>query len=332
MADIRWLRQWARFLDAVISGALCALGARNLVAVSLTVFVLVVARPAQATYSAVAMERSTGRYGAVSASCVELSDLQHVYASVPGHGAVLTQSYLVSGDATQTLAVQLLARGAGAAEVIDAMTDPGVDTDFTLRQYVVLDADGGFAAFSGDRAEPYAGHLDASDASFSVGIAGNFLTGAGVLEAAELGFRDEAGCDLEEHLVNALVAASQGDLGDARCVEDGRPAQSSLLHVAAASGEADLDIAVDAALGVDPIMELITRFSAWRSSHPCPVEPDMANLPVTSDPSDDPSSDSTNDSSNGCAIAHGGGSVGRWLWLLVLLGRRRARAATVRVW
>src|SRR5690606_18430445 len=130
------------------------------------------------------MERATGRYGAVTASCVQLSALQRVYASVPGRGAVLTQSYLVDGDKSQALALQLLGQGTGAAEVVDAMTDPQFDTDFSLRQYVVLDANGLFAGFTGAAARPFAGHLDASGESFSVGIAGNFLTGAGVLEAA----------------------------------------------------------------------------------------------------------------------------------------------------
>jgi uncharacterized Ntn-hydrolase superfamily protein len=293
--------------------------ARCILAMSLSGCALVVTLPALATYSTVAMERSTGRYGVVTASCVQLSVLQRVYASFPGHGAVLTQSYLVEGDASQALALQLLGQGADAAEVVDAMTDPQFDTDFSLRQYVVLDADGGFAGFSGLDARPFAGHLDVSGESFSVGIAGNLLTGAGVLEAAALGFWDKTGCDFEEHLLNALVASSQGGLGDARCVEEGRPAQSAWLHVAGSNGEGDLDIAVDAAPGIDPTVEVVTRFSEWRSNHPCPVELESSNTPPVSAPSDHPT--------YGCAMAHdGGGTIGRWVWLLLFLGRRRASA------
>ena len=286
--------------------------ARSLVAVSLSVAALAMAEPAGATYSTLAMERATGRYGMVSASCVELSTLQRVYAVVPDHGAVLTQSYLVAGDASQALALNLLGESAHAADVIDAMTDPEFDSEFALRQYVVLDAYGGFAAFSGSDAEPFAGHLDASGAAFSVGVAGNFLTGAGVLEAAALGFGDEAACDFEEHLVNALVAASAGGLGDARCVVDGRPAQSSWLHVAGSNGAADLDIAVDAAPGVDPVTEVLSRFSEWRSGHPCPVEPEPNAPPATA---------SRDDPSYGCGMAHPGGvSFGNWIWLLGFVG------------
>jgi len=296
---------------------------RNVVAVSLSVAALVMAHRAQATYSTVAMERATGRYGMVSASCVALSTLQHVYAVVPDHGAVLTQSYLVDGDASQALALDLLGQGAHAADVIGAITDAQFDPKSSLRQYVVLDAYGGFAAFTGDGANPFAGHLDASDAAFSVGVAGNYLTGAGVLEAAALGFGDQAACDLEEHLVNALVAASSEGLGDARCVVDGRPAQSSWLHVANSNG--DLDISVDAAPGVDPVTEVKSRFSEWRSTHPCPVEP------APSEPRDSPSSD---DSTGGCAISHHGRApwvmspVATWVWLLGFLVRRRAVRTT----
>jgi len=288
---------------------------RSLLAVLLSVGAFVTAEPAQATYSTVAMERATGRYGMVSASCVGLTTLQRVYAVVPEHGAVLTQSYLVAGDSSQALALELLGQAAHAADVIDAMTSPDFDADFSLRQYVVLDAYGGLAAFSGSDAEPFAGHLDASDAAFSVGIAGNYLTGASVLEAAALGFRDAAACDLEEHLVNALVAASADGLGDARCVVDGRPAQASWLHVAGPNG--DLDIGVDAAPGVDPVAEVLSRFSEWRSSHACPIEPA---------PNPPPSSAASNDASGGCAIAHHGeSSTACWAWLLVVLRRRRGR-------
>jgi uncharacterized Ntn-hydrolase superfamily protein len=263
------------------------------------------------------MERSTGRYGVVTASCVQLSALQRAYASVVGHGAVLTQSYLVEGDASQALALQLLGQSVRAAEVIDAMTNPQFDADFSLRQYIVLDALGEVAAFSGVGPEPFAGHLDASDESFSIGIAGNLLTGAEVLEAAALGFRDDLACDLEERLVSALVASSAGGLGDARCVVDGRPAQSAWMQVAGASGQGDLDIRVDAAPGIDPIIEVLARFSEWRSGHPCPVGP-QSNEPFVSAPKADPS--------DGCSMAHAGsGSIEGWSWWLVLLGRRRAR-------
>ena len=288
---------------------------RSLLAVALSACALVLAAPAKATYSTLAMERATGRYGMVSASCVELSTLQRVYAAVPDHGAVLTQSHLVAGDASQALALDLLGQSAHAADVIDAMTNAQFDSKFALRQYVVLDAYGGFAAFSGSDAEPFAGHLDASGAAFSVGVAGNFLTGAGVLEAAARGFGDEAACDLEEHLVNALVAASAGGLGDARCVVDGRPAQSSWLHVAGSNGNADLDIGVDAALGVDPVTEVLSRFSEWRSSHPCPIEPEPPSAPPAA---------ARDDPTYGCAMARpGGGSFGNWVWLLGFVGWRR---------
>ena len=280
--------------------------------------VLVLPPPAHATYSTVAMERATRRYGAVSASCVRLSTLESVYASLPKRGAVLTQSYLVEGDASQALALELLGQGARAAEVIEAMTDPQFDTQFELRQYVVIDAYGELAAFSGMGAKPFAGHLDASSASFSVGVAGNLLTGQSVLDAAQAGFQDPTACDLEERLLNALVAASADGLGDARCVVEGRPARATWLHVAGSNGSADLDIAVDAAAGVNPIPEVVSRFQEWRSSHPCPVEP---NTP------DEPGASARGSGSSGaCTLGRTGPrNFACCIGLLVWLGRRRAR-------
>lgn len=287
-------------------------------ALLLSASAFVASRPAHATYSTVAMERSSGRYGAVSASCVALSTLGHVYAAVPERGAVLTQSYLVEGDASQALALQLLGQGSAAAEVIAAMIDPRFDPDFSQRQYVVLDAFGAFAAFSGTGALPFASHRDASDAAFSAGIAGNLLTGEEVLEAAALGFADAAACDLEERLMNALVAASVDGLGDARCVAEGRPAQSIRLYVSGANGAEDLDLAVEAASGVDPTTEVLRRFAEWRDSHPCRIPAEMPDEPRTS---------SRDQPSSGCSTARVDGSGACWFWLLaVVFARYRARA------
>jgi uncharacterized Ntn-hydrolase superfamily protein len=281
---------------------------------------------ARATYSIVAMDRDAGRYGVATASCVELSVLRRVYASAAEKGAVLTQSYLVAGDASQALGLETLDAGGSAAQAITAMTAASFDPDFERRQYVVLDALGDLAAFSGDETLPYADARDASFDGFGLGVAGNVLTGGDVLEQAVVGFAGDGLCDLEARLMNALVVASRDGRGDDRCVVDGRPARAAWLHVDAASGGGEaLDLSVDSAVdaALDPVQELAAQFEVWRQTQACPAEP----APVA--PSEQVSS-TTGPASTGCQAA-GGQSSTAWPWMLgAIVARCRRRRSPAR--
>lgn len=224
---------------------------------------------ARATYSIAAFDHASGRFGGATASCVPLDVLRMVYASVPGEGAVLTQSYLLPDGVARTLALEALAEGQSAAEILAALTDPAFDPDWQLRQYAVLDPIGEVASFTGSMAEPFASDLRRSHGPFELVVAGNFLSGEETLFAAAQAF--EQGCDLEARLMNALVAASAQGRGDARCVVQGVPAQAARIQVERADDDLELEVGLDAPPPDDPVAMLAEQFDAWRSVHPCPV-------------------------------------------------------------
>ncbi len=275
-----------------------------------------VAQAAHATYSIVALERATGRFGVATASCVGLDTLTRVYAvtgdhGAQGRGAVLTQSYLVDDDASQSLALARLALGWDAQRVLDAMLEPSFDPGFALRQVAVLDGAGAVATFTGPGAEPHAASREVSDERFAVAVAGNLLTGDEVLRRAAEGFFDEAGCDLEGRLMAALVAASADGHGDARCVVDGRPAASAWLTVQAVEGD-PLELLVESTAPADPVAALASEGVAWREAHPCPAPTEQA---AASEPPTDGS---------GCSVG-GAAPTSAVLPLLMLAALSRSR-------
>ncbi len=282
-------------------------------ALAVTTFTL----EAPATYSILAFERASGTFGFASASCVGIETLRQVYASLPSKGAVVAQSYLALGSPGRSKAIEGLAAGLDAKQTLQTLLDPSFDFETNKRQYLVIDALGGVATFTGLESNPAALDLVRSDQDYVVATAGNFVSGGDVLQHALSGFFDAGGRDLSERLVRGLAAASQDGRGDARCTVEGRPADSAWLTVGATPG---VDLQTDRReLGVeDPVVALQERLAEWRQSHACPPPP-VQTAPQTAPP---------NDAS--CSV---GGAAGRdaslgFLLLFGLAHRRRRKRAT----
>ena len=65
---------------------------------------------------------------------------------------------------------------------------------------------------------------------FTYAIQGNILTGAAVLDQAQMAFQGEA-CDLAERLMRALEAGALNNQGDRRCTPAGAPSDSAFIEV-----------------------------------------------------------------------------------------------------
>ena len=254
-----------------------------------------------------------------TASCVPLDTLTRIYASRRDRGAVLTQSYLVDGDGAQARALSLLAGGADAHDVLSALVEPAFDADFERRQYAVLDMTGGVATHTGSAANDHASHAQRVTDEHAVVVAGNFLSGPDVLERMLSGFAGD-GCDLEARLYAALVAAGQPDSGDARCIEQARPAQSAWL-VAERDGE-DIDLRVEEVTD-DPIATLGDELAAFRQAHPCPMPPFRWHDEDIANPSDE---DIAAGTSAGCKLIHPAPDSSPWWGFAVALALWRRRA------
>ena len=239
---------------------------------ALSVAVIAASRPATATYSILAFDERTQRFGVATASCVGLDTLRQVYGQVPSKGAVATQSYLLEvGGGAQQKALQALSSGDRAKTVLAQLLEPSYDPEFAKRQYLILDARGGLATFTGDLAHDYSGDLSRTGAGFVVAAGGNFLTGKAVLQRALNGFFDSSACDLPARLEQALAAASKPGLGDVRCSVLGVSAESAWISVGPKTLDSlDIQVQVDPSLD-DPVAELRRRFATWRQAHPCPA-------------------------------------------------------------
>ncbi len=288
---------------------------------------------ALATFSIVAVDLRDGSVGGAVASCVGIDTTYQVYGAVPGHGAIITQSYL--HPEAQAYGLAWLGAGESPDTILQTLTDPSYDSDFELRQYALVSAAGDIASFTGSGANPYAGHLtfevrdsERDERRFVVSAQGNFLTGQEVLERAKSGFQTEA-CDLPERLLNALTAAGSAGGGDARCTPSGTPAESALLATdppAFPQGTyLKLATQVDAPSTQDPLPALKIQFEGWRGVHPCPAQESGAG--GSGGESSEASLEAKQD---GCRVAGQRSGSGRldvalWLALATLGGWLRRR-------
>ncbi|WP_417308016.1 DUF1028 domain-containing protein [Devosia sp.] len=180
------------------------------------------------TFSIVARDPTTGALGVATATAGPM-----VGALVPhgkgGVGAVATQAMTNPYLAVDTLA-------ALADQPVDTALKAALsrDPDASLRQIVVVDADGAVDGWTGGDCVPYAGHLTAPD----VAVAGNMLVGPKVLEDMLAAFCADQSAGLGQGLLRALMAGAAAG-GDSRGIG------STALRVFGAEAYPDLDLRVD---------------------------------------------------------------------------------------
>jgi uncharacterized Ntn-hydrolase superfamily protein len=203
------------------------------------------ADPVVATYSIVASDLSTARWGvAVQSKFLAVGSV--VPWAEPHAGAVATQAYANPRYGPDGLA--LLRQGRSAQEVVDALV--AADDGRAERQLGVVDARGGSATFTGAGCHDWAGGRTGD----GYAAQGNILVSAETVDALAETFEGSSGRALAERLLDCLAAA-QAAGGDSRGQQS-----ASLLVVEKDGGYARLsDTLVD--LRVDdhqsPIEELV---------------------------------------------------------------------------
>lgn len=230
---------------------------------------------AAATYSIVAVDPEHGQVGAAGASCVPYEVIR-ILGVVPGRGAFVAQANF--DDAAFDEAHAMLAAGAGAAEVLAAVTDADRFPQAPKMQYGVVDALGGLATRTGSQALPVAAGIELVYQGDAFAVLGNVLTSTAVLDQGAEGFTSP-GCDLAARLFAALAHAGAGGEGDSRCTDEGRPANSAFLEVADATGTL-VRISIPDVSPDDPTAQLGADLDAWRAEHPCPEEPRATPTPA----------------------------------------------------
>lgn len=231
----------------------------------------------QHTFSIVAVDTLTGEIGSAGATCGDsiiwpgtpgayiISDI------IPGLGAIHTQSYWNATN--QAFARIQLQEGKSAQEIIDWLVQNDVDGNPSIRQYGVVEFNGGSprsAAWTGNNCFDYKDHKTGP----GYAIQGNILLGPEVLDSMESRFLNTEGC-----LAERLMAAMQGANipgADARCLDEGVSSLSAFLRVGKPENTIttlwlDLNIA-GTDFGVEPIDELQAKYDNWKESndYDCP--------------------------------------------------------------
>jgi hypothetical protein len=204
---------------------------------------LLVASPAWATWSVIAVDRGTGLVVIASATCVPqdrfarfpAKDLRDVQAIVvPGKGIAAAQAAVDNTRANQKLIFAEIRKGTPPAEILALLKQ---DPQIARRQFGIVDLEGRSAGFSGERNGAVSldrqGRVDGTGIHYS--IQGNILTSEDVVVKAVDAFVTANG-SLADRVMAAMEAADAAG-GDSRCSCDrdpkvNAPCTAKTAHVA----------------------------------------------------------------------------------------------------
>ena len=200
------------------------------------------ALPAQAwaTWSVIAVDKSTGRVVIASATCVDRDDqfLMGVQAVVvPGKGVAACQAGVDGTHKNQTLVFEELQKGTAPARIIEMLS---VDPAFQTRQFGILDLQGRHAGHSGLTngyvAQDIQGQVPGTEIFYS--IQGNILRPGNVVPNAVQAFLKATGAMTDR--VMAAMDAADGSGGDSRCTCPPWPADGTAPPVPCDGRTADV--------------------------------------------------------------------------------------------
>ncbi len=173
--------------------------------------------PAFATWSVIAVDRSTGRVVIASATCVDQNDefLKGVQAVVvPGKGVAACQAGVDNTHQNQMLVFQELQKGTDPKAIIELLSK---DPAFQSRQFGILDLQGRRGGHSGLTngfvSQDVQGQVPGTEVFYS--IQGNILRPGLVVPNAVQAFINTKGAITDR--VMAAMEAADGSGGDSRC-------------------------------------------------------------------------------------------------------------------
>jgi len=256
-----------------------------------------------ATWSVIAVDRSTGRVVIASATCVDRDDefLKGVQAVVvPGKGVAACQAGVDNTHQNQMLVFQELQKGTDPKQIIELLSK---DPAFQNRQFGIVDLQGRRAGHSGLAngyvSQDMQGQVPGTEIFYS--IQGNILRPGQVVPNAVQAFLATSGAMTDR--VMAAMDAADGSGGDSRCtcppwpVDGSKPAipcDGRTSHVAyiLMADKADTNgdshnngkyamyittsqpgpdhgpLTIKAGENLNPVKTLRMRYDAWRKTQP----------------------------------------------------------------
>ena len=230
---------------------------------------LLLAEPAFATWSIIAVNSSSGEIVMASATCltqkelsgmgaVDLRDVQAVVA--PGKGAAMLQAMLDTTGSNKKLVRDELQSGTTPAGILDRLrrTDAGLEA----RQIGILDLQGRNLGFTGrltvETALSENGRIGA-DVYYQ--IQGNILLDESVIHEAARALQGTSGA-LSDRVMDAMAAADAAG-GDRRCTGD-KTAEVAYLWIVDGTGKETYLSVTDENIGpgesINPVRTLRLRY------------------------------------------------------------------------
>jgi Family of unknown function (DUF1028) len=183
----------------------------------LLVSLLSLTSPAYATWSVLAIDKSTGRVVMAAASCVNTTDeamKTAIAVVVPGKGVAACQAAADNTHENQMLVFREMQKGTDPNEIIELLSR---DPNFQSRQFGILDLDGRAAGHTGLSngyvAQHVSGQVPGTQIYYS--IQANIMRPGEVVPNAVQAFI-KAGGALTDRVMAAMEAAD-GSGGDSRC-------------------------------------------------------------------------------------------------------------------
>lgn len=176
--------------------------------------------PTYATWSIIAVDRTTGHIGIAGASCT--FDVSGIASIIPGKGAIVVQA--ASSYFARMKGVDLMVANATVEEILEAMKNEEFQPE--RQQYGVISlAENSFPlVYSGSEIKDWNGSKTAND----VAVLGNILVNKSVITSAFNSFNEANDRPFAERLMLALKAGEKVG-GDKRC--GAQAARSAFISV-----------------------------------------------------------------------------------------------------
>jgi|FLOH01.1.fsa_nt_gi hypothetical protein len=244
---------------------------------------------ALATWSIVVVNLATGEICVACATCIENFNLRaYVGILAQEAGAGASQAF-IAPTTTRIFINDMLLMGVPPQEILDQIE--AFDNQFQARQFGIVDLMGRAATHTGSLDGAWAGGVTGRVGDLVYAIQGNALTGAPVVQQAELALINTPG-DMSQRVMAAMEAARAMG-GDGRCscspqqpTSCGSPPANftKSAHVGffviarpgdepscsfSSCGNGDLFLVINkaglVASSPDPVFEIRTKFDQWRN-------------------------------------------------------------------
>lgn len=209
-----------------------------------------------ATWSIIAVDRSTGEIGIAGASCT--FDVSGIASIVPGKGAIVVQAG--SDYFARMRGVELMNQGKDLEAILTAMKDERFKPERQQYGLILLNTDTSPLVYSGAEISDWNGEKVGNDFA----VMGNILPGEQVVLNVYKAFSENRDKPFAERLMLALKAGEEAG-GDKRC--ETQYARSAFIMVYKPQDGAILKLAVQGIeKGGKPAVTLLDRqFAFWRT-------------------------------------------------------------------